>query len=78
MRSAETVSESVRMLAGREPISLTALASVAGITKQTFFRRLNEHDWTVDEVDRLAEHFKVASSVLLDGFTPATPAERAS
>lgn len=67
-KKSETIGSNVRWLMDQYDVTMGKVAEVIGCGRNTLTARFrNPGDFTISEVNRLAEFFKVDRSVLLDG-----------
>lgn len=50
-----TISEKIRMVTKRNNMTITALASGMGISRQYLARKLNNNEFTLKELEKIAE-----------------------
>jgi transcriptional regulator with XRE-family HTH domain len=66
----EMISAAVWALKGQRRMASARVAQAAGVSKAALYRKLsNESPWTADEVDRLAQFFRVSRDSLYEGRT---------
>jgi AcrR family transcriptional regulator len=64
------ISAAVWALKGQRRMASARVAQAAGVSKAALYRKLsNESPWTADEVDRLAQFFRVSRDSLYEGRT---------